>query len=103
MAGDRFQAKYDELDQLSGMFSNGGDQVGETIGKVKQAIENMRDKWIGQGADKFFQEMESEVVPALGKLQAALNEGSSRTKQMAQLIHDHEQQASNLFKIGAIT
>jgi WXG100 family type VII secretion target len=103
MASDRFQAKYDELDQLSGMFSNGGDQVGETMGKLKQAIENIRDKWIGEGAQKFLQEMESEVLPALGKLQAALNEGSSRTKQMAQMIHDHEQQASNLFKIGSIT
>ncbi len=103
MASDRFQIKYDELDQLSGMFSNGGEQVGETIGKLKQAIENIRGKWIGQGADKFVQEMESEVLPGLGKLQAALNEGSSRSKQMAQLIHDHEQQASNLFKLGSIS
>ncbi|MGD0003968.1 MAG: WXG100 family type VII secretion target [Anaerolineaceae bacterium] len=103
MASDRFQAKYDELDQLSGMFSNGAGQVGETMGKLKQAIENIRDKWIGEGSQKFQQEMESEVLPALGKLQSALNEGASRTKQMAQLIHDHEQQASNLFKPGAIS
>jgi len=101
MASDRFQAKYDELDQLSGMFSSEAGQVGETMGKLKSAIENMRDKWIGEGAQKFFQEMESEVLPALGKLQAALNEGSTKTKQMAGLIREHEEQASNLFKAGA--
>lgn len=103
MASDRFQAKYDELEQLSGMFANGGGQVGETMGKLKQAIENVRSNWIGEAADKFRQEMESEVLPALGKLQAALNEGASKTKQMAQLIQEHEQQASNLFKPGAIS
>jgi WXG100 family type VII secretion target len=100
MAQDRFQAKYDELDQLAGMFANEAGQVGETMGKLKSAIENMRDKWIGEGAQKFFNEMESEVLPALGKLQAALNEGSTKTKQMAGLIHEHEEQASNLFKGG---
>ena len=100
MASDRFQAKYDELDQLSGMFSSTAGQVGETMGKLKSAIENMRDKWIGEGAQKFFQEMESDVLPALGKLQAALNEGATKTKSMAANIHDHEQQASNLFRIG---
>lgn len=103
MAGDRFQAKYDELEQLSGMFSTQAGQVSETIGKLKQAIDNIRDKWIGEGADKFHQEMESEVLPALSKLQNALNEGASRTKQMSQLIQEHEQQASNLFKPGAIS
>jgi|WetSurMetagenome_2_1015567.scaffolds.fasta_scaffold422294_3 WXG100 family type VII secretion target len=102
MASDRFQAKYDELDQLSGMFSSEAGHVGETMGKLKSAIENMRDKWIGEGAQKFFQEMESEVLPALGKLQAALNEGASKTKQMAGVIHEHEEQASNLFKAGVV-
>jgi WXG100 family type VII secretion target len=100
MASNKFQTKYDELDQLSGMFSSEGGVVGETMGKLKSAIENMRDKWIGQGADKFFQEMESEVLPALGKLQNALNEGSAGTKRMAGLIHEHEEQASNIFKAG---
>jgi len=98
MAQDRFQAKYDELDQLAGMFSSEAGQVGDTMGKLKSAIENMRDKWIGEGAQKFFNEMESEVLPALGKLQSALNDGAEKTKQMASLIHEHEEQASNLFK-----
>jgi WXG100 family type VII secretion target len=98
--GNKFQTKYDELDQIAGMFSNTAGQVGDTIGKLKSAIENMRDKWIGQGADKFFQEMESEVLPGLGKLQNALNEGSSKTKSIAGLIREHEQQASNLFKVS---
>ena len=102
MAQDRFQVKYDELDQLSGMFANEAGQVGETMGKLKSAIENKRDKWIGEGAQKFFNEMESEVLPALGKLQAALNEGSTKTKQMAGLVHEHEEQASNLFKGGGL-
>jgi WXG100 family type VII secretion target len=100
MAQDRFQAKYDELDQLAGMFSSEAGQVGETMGKLKSAIENMRDKWIGEGAQKFFNEMESEVLPALNKLQTALNDGATKTKQIAGLIHEHEEQASNLFKGG---
>ncbi len=100
MAQDKFQIKWDEVDQLAGMFSNEAGQVGETMGKLKSAIENMRDKWIGEGATKFFNEMESEVLPALGKLQSALNEGSEKTKQMAALIHEHEEHASSLFKGG---
>jgi len=100
MAQDKFQVKYDELDQLAGMFSSESGQVSEVIGKLKSAIENMRDKWIGEGAQKFFNEMESEVLPALGKLQSALNEGATKTKQMAGLVHEHEEQASNLFKVS---
>ena len=100
MAQDRFQVKYDELDQMAGMFSSEGGQVGEVIGKLKSAIENMRDKWIGEGAQKFFNEMESEVLPGLSKLQTALNDGATKTKQIAGLIHEHEEQASNLFKGG---
>ena len=103
MASDRFQAKYDELEQLSGMFSTQAGQVGETMGKLKQAIDNIEGKWIGSANEKWEGEMEQVVLPGLNKLQNALNEGTTRTKQMAQMIHDHEQQASNLFKPGAIS
>jgi WXG100 family type VII secretion target len=101
MASDRFQAKYEELEQLSGMFSTQAGQVGETMGKLKQAIDNIEGKWIGEANKKYMDDWENSVLPGLNKLQNALNEGASRTKQMGQLIHDHEQQASNLFKAGA--
>jgi WXG100 family type VII secretion target len=93
-----FQSDYEELDTIASTFNTLGGAVESEYTHLKQAIENMRDKWIGEGSTKFFQEMEDEVLPGLQRLQQALEQGGGKIKSIAGQIREHEEQASSLFK-----
>jgi WXG100 family type VII secretion target len=54
--------------------------------------------WIGQGANAFFQEMQSDVLPALQRLLRALEASERVTKQISGLLRDAEQDAANTMR-----
>lgn len=55
-----------------------------------------RGDWIGEGADKFYQEMESQVLPAMERLHRALDQGARTAKQMDRVMEDAEVEAARL-------
>jgi WXG100 family type VII secretion target len=94
-----FQSDYEELDTIASTFNTLGSAVESEYNHLKQAVDNMREKWIGEGATKFFQEMEDEVLPGVQRLQAALEQGGGKIKGVAGQIREHEEQASALLKL----
>lgn len=53
--------------------------------------------WIGEGANQFYQEMDSQVIPHLNKLRDALAEAAKTTGQISQLMQDVEDRSSKIF------
>jgi WXG100 family type VII secretion target len=95
---DKVQADYEQLGQVSSQFANQSQLVQELMQKVRSSMQQLEDGgWIGRGADAFFSEMQSVLFPGIQRLESALNDASSITKQIAQNMEQAEQDAQSLF------
>jgi WXG100 family type VII secretion target len=102
MPSGKVQLKYDELMDARERFRRNGEAVAQLIQNIRSKMDVLEGGlWIGYGAQSFFGEMQSEVLPALNRLHAALAESAV---QGIQTVHDKgqeaEEQAGNLFKQG---
>jgi uncharacterized protein YukE len=52
----------------------------------------------GRGSDKFFQDMEQQVLPAMGRLINALQSTAGIIKNIENVYHQASQEASGAFK-----
>lgn len=95
---DKVQADYEQLGQVSSQFGNQSQVIQELMQKVRSSMQQLEDGgWIGRGADAFFSEMQSVLLPAVQRLESSLNDASSTTKQIAQNMQQAEQDAQSLF------
>jgi WXG100 family type VII secretion target len=96
---DEIQADYDKLGQVASRFDKEAHAIQEMMRKVKGAMDKLEHGgWIGRGADAFFQEMHSLVLPAVQRLEKALESGSHVTKEIVQNVRRAEEEASSPFK-----
>ena len=56
--------------------------------------------WIEIAADQFFNEMETEVFPALGRLIVALEAGGQLSEQIIDIVGGAEEEAAGQFTYG---
>lgn len=97
----KIQAEYDQLEQIAAQFAQQGDRTAALGRQVYNCMSQLRDGgWIGVGANRFYNEMESLVMPAVDRLAKAMDAGSSHTKQIAQILRTAEEEAGNLFYGG---
>jgi WXG100 family type VII secretion target len=98
---DKIQADYDELGQIAAQFAQQGDRTLELGRQVYNCMSQLRDGgWIGVGANRFYNEMESLVLPGLERLVNALHTGGAQTARIAQILRAAEEQAGQLFHGG---
>jgi WXG100 family type VII secretion target len=96
---DEIQANYGELEQISTQFNNQAQSIQDLQQKVRGSYAKLADKgWIGAGANAFFDEMESLILPAQARLQDALEQASQVTTTIAESVKQAEQDASSLFR-----
>lgn len=96
---NKLQAKYDELDQISGRLSESASRVNEMAGKLRGQLEVLQGGgWIGRGSDSFYNEMGDTVLPAVQKLEDALETASKTLRQAADRLKSAEQEASSRFR-----
>lgn len=101
MPAIHIRCNHDEVAQMSQLFSKNGGDVQQASRKVKSAQETLSGgDWIGVGADKFTQEMENDVNPALARLSSALEEASRMTRQAGQLMQEADEEMSRTININ---
>lgn len=94
---DEFQCMYDRMEELSKSFNTQAEVVQQMLQNLTNHMEDLKPDWIGKGSDAFFNEMESEVLPALQRLQVALEDGGQMTARVNQVVETAEQQAQAQF------
>jgi len=98
---DKIQADYDQLGQIAAQFTQQGDRTLALGRQVYNCMSQLRDGgWIGVGANRFYNEMESLVLPGLERLVNALHTGGAQTARIAQILRAAEEQAGQLFHGG---
>jgi len=96
---DEIRADYDQLEDVAGRFANQSQLIQQMLQKVRSSMDKLEDGgWIGRGSRAFFQEMQSEVLPASLRLQDVLEEASQVTRSIIQIVRQAEDEASSPFR-----
>lgn len=98
----KIQYNYDELEGVIREFKDLSSALQQTANKIVQKKEALRGGgWKGQGAEKFYQEMDDKVLPALKKSHLAMDTaGDGVRKKMDTMKGMEDQLKSLLSRIG---
>ncbi|MCG8346231.1 MAG: WXG100 family type VII secretion target [Chloroflexales bacterium] len=97
--GDEIRADYEQLEDVASRFANQSQVIQQMLEKVRGSMSKLEDGgWIGRGSDAFFQEMNSEVLPASLRLQEVLDEASQVTRAIVQIVQQAEDEACSPFR-----
>ena len=90
---------HDELiEQIACRFANESQAIREMLQMMRSNMEKFEDGgWIGLGADAFFSEMQSVIIPAIQRLESALNNAAKATREVTQTMRQAEQDAGSIF------
>ena len=98
---DEVKADYDRLEQVANRFANTGQTVQQMLQNVKGSMDPLEGGgWIGRGSDSFFDEMNSEILPASERLQQAMEEANRVTRQIIQVMKQGEEEACSPFRVS---
>ena len=92
------RCNYDELEKLAGSFDTQAEQTQRLVQQVKSCVEALQcGGWDGMGAYAFYNEMDCDIFPALGKLVNALQESGELTRKISASFRQKEEEAGHVF------
>src|SRR5512147_354147 len=91
------QVNYDESAKISKDFKDEGEDLTRLHLNTRQRVEDLRKEWIGEGADSFFNEMETELLPALERASLAMFAAQDVLDQVLKTIHDADEETTGYF------
>lgn len=99
MPNDIIQAQYDELTSVAGRFGGQAEASKQLLAQVRGAMQPLQGGgWQGRGSAAFFAEMNGDVLPAMQRLAAALDQARTVTKQAYDIMKAAEAEASRPFR-----
>jgi WXG100 family type VII secretion target len=100
MAASQCRSDFDQLKSIAGQFNSAHETIKGMNGNIKSNSETLKRDWVGKGSDKFHAEMDGQVLPALKRLENALATATNITNQIAQIMHQAEDDVSGCWKAG---
>jgi len=97
MAGTTI-VNYDEMRSISAHFKTMAENISDLAKTTNAKVADLHeDKWIGRGSDKFFQEMDQLVKPALAKLVQALDLTAVVAEDIVKIISQADEEVKSSF------
>jgi len=94
------RADYESLSQIARSFGQQADATRQSLQRLRSKMGVLQGgDWEGKGADKFYQEMDSAVLPAVQRLAQALERASETTRQISRVMKQAEDDAARLFRL----
>lgn len=95
MAAPVVRADYDQLTQTANQFGQQAEQVKRSLQQIKSQVDTLQGgDWLGTGAQAFYAEVNSQVVPTLNRLARALEAARTTTMQVLQVMKTAEDEAA---------
>lgn len=92
------QYDYEQLNGIEKRFTDQAEQARAVERKLTEQMEVLKGgAWIGPNADKFFEVMEGQLLPANKRLSDALDRASETTRHVAKMMHDAEEESKGFF------
>src|SRR5437762_3759733 len=98
MPNNHFQLNYDETVTIAKKFKDEGEDIARLHSETRQRVKDLYKEWIGEGADKFFEEMETSLLPALQRLSHALFHTQDITHEIMKIIQNADEDTAGFFK-----
>jgi WXG100 family type VII secretion target len=98
MANSFFQLHYDQLVSIAKKFKDEGEDIAQLHSITRQRVRDLHKEWIGDAADKFFDEMETELLPAVQRLAQALFLTQDVTGDIMKIIQDADEETAGYFR-----
>ncbi|HMQ51345.1 MAG TPA: WXG100 family type VII secretion target [Anaerolineae bacterium] len=96
---ERIEVRYDAMEQFAAKFQAQAQSVAAVLQRVGGTMQELQNGgWAGRGSDAFFAEMNGEVLPAVQRLQAAMEDAQQNTRRMAEIVQQAEDEAAGLFR-----
>jgi WXG100 family type VII secretion target len=102
MTATKVRADYENLARIAQAFSQQADCARQLLGALQKDVATLQGgDWVGKGADKFYAEMTSVVLPAMGRVAAAMSEAASTTAKISQIMKQAEDESAALFRLDS--
>jgi WXG100 family type VII secretion target len=96
---DVIRVDYEALTKIAGQFQNEAEAIELLLQAMRGSMTPLQNGgWIGRGSDAFFNEMESEVMPAVQRLADALQQAGAVSRQIGEVLQSAEEEAGSPFR-----
>jgi WXG100 family type VII secretion target len=103
MPAPKVRSDFDALNNIAKSIKQQADATAKTSSALKNKMGTLQGgDWVGKGANKFYSEMSSHVLPALQRLSTALTHGSAITLKISALMKQADDDVARLFKTGDV-
>lgn len=98
MTKPKVRAHYADLTQMTQIFTSEADRLRTTQQRLQEKVAALQaGDWLGAGATAFYQEMQTQVSPALNRLGTALETAARTTQNIHTIMQQAETEAARLF------
>jgi|OpeIllAssembly_1097287.scaffolds.fasta_scaffold05779_6 WXG100 family type VII secretion target len=98
MAARLRRVHYDEMSAIVKSFRTEQQEIEALYKQTKSKVESLHNnQWVGQGAEKWFSEMEGQVLPAVQRLIRALDYAGDTAQKIHETIHKHDEETKSFF------
>lgn len=91
---------YDETVAFSKQFRDEGNDIIQLHSNTRQRVQALRNEWMGDAAKAFYEEMESELLPALQRVSGALFLCDEVLVKIMKIILEADEETARFFKDG---
>jgi len=99
MPAPKIRADHEALLSIAQRFVTEADRMQKSLARLRRCMDVLRDgDWVGRGATAFYREMESDVLPTIGRLEGALRQAGRLTGRISQVMKQAEEEAAALFR-----
>ena len=97
MPSSKIRADYHNLNQIAKRFGQEAEATNKSLRNLLQAVDTLKHgDWIGEGANKFYEEFDSAILPSLKRLRGALEIAGQTTNKMEAVMREAEDLAAKL-------
>jgi WXG100 family type VII secretion target len=90
--------QYDELSGIVQKFRGEQQEIEALLKQTKGKVESLHNnQWVGEGSDKYFNEMEGQLLPAVSRLVGALGHAADVAQKIADTIRRHDEETKSFF------
>lgn len=97
------QINYDDMQTFIKQLQAEEEEIKVLFNQTKSKVETLHgNQWVGVAADRFFSEMEGQVLPRTARMISALNVAGNVAKQITEIIHQSDEETKGFFSgLGA--
>ncbi len=88
---------YDEILSFTKQFRDEGEDIVQLYSNTRERMHLLREEWSGEAADAFYEEMESELLPALQRVSGALFLCNEVLIKVMKITHNADEETIGFF------